>query len=111
VDLFSYALVALGKDNQHSEWLNKYYNDCMQLQQTYDLVYYLKAGHFNIQHDGVRGSNIHYGRMVDTVMYDFTQQMTLPSVLSVIDTPIIEQRVSIITAQVEGINKRLQLRG
>jgi predicted ATPase len=107
-DLFSYALIDLGRDNQHSEWVEKYYNTCMRLQQSYDMVYYLKAGHFTIQHDGVRGSNLYYSRMVDIVMYDFTQQMTMSSALSVIDTPSIDQRVSTIATQATGTLRRIQ---
>lgn len=100
-DLFTYALVALGKDNQHSEWLNQYYNQCMKYQQIYDRVYYLRAGHFNIEHDGTRSSNIHYSRMVDITMLDITRQMTHTSKLQVIETPCLEQRVSIITNQTQ----------
>lgn len=106
-DLFTYALIALGNNNQYSDWIDEYYINCMRLQQTYDMVYYLKAGHFSIQHDGVRGSNSHYSRLADTAMYDFTQQMTHPTVLTVIDTPIIEQRVSIISTQTSGMRRRL----
>jgi predicted ATPase len=107
-DLFVYALIDLGRDSLHSEWIEKYYNTCMRLQQSYDMVYYLKAGHFSIQHDGVRGSDPFYSRMVDTIMYDFTQQMTTPSALSVIDTPSIQQRVSTIATQATGTLQRIQ---
>lgn len=106
-DLFVYALVDLGRDNLHSDWIDQYYNTCLRLQQSYDMVYYLKAGHFTIQKDGVRGDNLYYSRMVDNIMYDFTQQMTHPSVLSTIDTPSIEQRVSTIATQAIGTIKRI----
>lgn len=96
-DLFSYALISLGKDNSHSDWLNEYYAECMRLQQTYDMVFYLKAGLFQIEHDGVRGSNHHYSRMVDLVMSDVTKTMTSTRLLEVIDTPNLGQRTSMIT--------------
>lgn len=105
-DLFTYALISLGKENEYSNWLDQYYVQCMQLQQSYDLVYYLKAGHFIPVHDGVRGSSAHYSRMVDQVMLDFTQQMTHQNVLSIIDTPILEQRVSIIKTHTSGVMAR-----
>lgn len=105
-DLFTYALVTLGKDNRYSDYLREYYNTCMRLQQTYDLVYYLKAGHFTIEHDGVRGSSEHYSRMVDLVMSDFTEQMTHTNVLTKIDTPSLDQRIAIITAQTKGVYNR-----
>lgn len=104
IDLATYSLVALGKDNQYSEWLDGYITSCAAYQQTYDLVFYLKAGHFSIEHDGVRGSNSYYSRMVDLTMMDMTQQNTLPSKLIVIDTPILEQRVSTISNFIKAYN-------
>lgn len=98
-DLFTYALVSLGKDNRYSDWLSNYYQTCMRYNQKYELVYYLRAGHFNIEHDGVRGSNVHYSRMVDLTMLDATQQMVHSSKLTIIETPDLTQRVSIIIAQ------------
>lgn len=105
IDLATYALVALGKDNHHSDWLNEYITKCASYNQTYDLVFYLKAGHFSIEHDGVRGSNPHYSRMVDVVMMDMMQQHTLPSRLIVIDTPILEQRIAMITNFIRTVGK------
>lgn len=98
-DLFTYALVTLGNNNDYSEWINKYYTMCMSYNQNYSLVYYLRAGHFKPEHDGVRGSNHHYSRMVDLTMLDMTQQMVHTSRLTVVETPDLEQRVSLITAQ------------
>jgi energy-coupling factor transporter ATP-binding protein EcfA2 len=95
-DLFTYSLVSLGKDNQHSDWLNGYYTLCQQYNQQYAHVFYLRAGHFDIEHDGVRGSNKHYSKMVDLVMLDFTKQMVHNSNLTIIDTPNLNLRVSTI---------------
>lgn len=108
-DLFTYALVSLGKDNSYSEWLNEYYHTCMRLNQEYAGVYYLRAGMFNIEHDGTRGSNMHYSRMVDLTMLDITQQMVHTSKLTLIETPDLEQRVNIITMQsVAGLPAGMQ---
>lgn len=98
-DLFTYTVVSLGKDNNFSQWINQYYQSCTRYNQIYSLVYYLKAGHFTPEHDGVRGSNIHYSRMVDLTMLEFTQQMIHNSKLYVIDTPDLEQRQTIIQEQ------------
>jgi predicted ATPase len=98
-DLFTYALVSLGKDNHQSDWLDEYYNTCMKYNQWYAAVYFLRAGRFNIEHDGTRGSNMHYSRMVDLTMLDITQQMVHTSKLTVIETPDLDQRVSMITLQ------------
>lgn len=99
-DLFTYALVSIGKNNDYQSWLNEYYKKCITYnQQLYRLVYYLRAGYFNVVHDNVRGSNIHYSRMVDLIMLDITKQMVHTSKLTVIETPDLEQRVNIITEQ------------
>lgn len=92
-DLFVYSLITLGKENDYSEWLNTYHLKCLQAQQMYAHTFYLKGGHFSTKHDGVRGSNHHYSRMVDLVMLDFTTSMTLSSKLTIIDTGCLEQRV------------------
>lgn len=99
-DLFTYALVSLGKDNQYSDWLNEYYTQCEQFNLHYDHAFYLTAGHFDPEHDGTRGSNKHYSRMVDITMLDFTRQMLDDSALTIIDTPSLEERVKIITTQI-----------
>jgi predicted ATPase len=98
-DLFTYALVSLGKDNAYGDWLNQYYRTCMKFNQYYHMAFYLRAGSFAVEHDGTRGSNQHYSRMVDLTMLDITQQMVHNSKLTIIETPDLQQRVSIITAQ------------
>lgn len=97
-DLFVYALVALGSNNSYSDWLDQYYHKCITAQQIYDKVYYLRAGHFKPEHDGVRGSNRHYSRMVDITMLDYFHQMTQPSKQCTIDTPSFEDRIAILMA-------------
>jgi predicted ATPase len=99
-DLFTYALVSIGKDNDFSDWLKDYYEKCIAVQQSYTMVYYLKAGHFQPENDGVRGISIHYSRMIDLVMQDITTQMTSPSKINLIDTPCLHQRIAIIESQV-----------
>ena len=110
-DLFTYALITLGKHNQYSDWLDRYYERCMRFNQYYTAVFYLRAGHFNIEHDGTRGSNQHYSRMADLTMLDLTQQMTHSSRLTIIETPDIKQRMSIIRFQsVGGLPDPMQFR-
>lgn len=105
-DLFTYALVSLGKINRFDEWLNEYYYKCMKFQQSYDMVFYLTAGHFSVVSDGVRGANKHYSSMVDLTMREFTQQMTPASRLNIISTPILRERTTIIDIQSKSTLKR-----
>jgi len=97
-DLWTYALVAMGHNNAYSDWLDEYYRKCMAAQQIYDKVYYLRAGHFKPEHDGVRGSNRHYSRMVDLTMVDYFGQMTQPTRQCVIETPNLSDRIAILTS-------------
>jgi predicted ATPase len=92
-DLFVYSVVSLGKDNVFSVWLNSYYDQCKSLQEHYYHVCYLTAGHFVVEHDGVRGSNQHYSRMIDVTMLDFTKQLTDRNKLSIINTVNLDDRV------------------
>jgi predicted ATPase len=102
-DLFVYAVVALGKDNEYSEWLDEYYLRCVEAQRTYSGVFYLTGGHFQPVYDGVRAVNKHYSRMVDLTMYEYTCNMS-PSV-----TPIhvadLDERVHIV---MEALHNRPQ---
>ena len=95
-DLWTYALVAMGSNNSYSDWLDDYYHKCMAAQQIYDKVYYLRAGHFKPDHDGVRGSNRHYSRLVDLTMVDYFSQMTQPARQCVIETPNFADRIAIL---------------
>lgn len=106
-DLFTYSLITLGKENKYSDWLDRYYNRCSIHQQTYDLVYYLSAGHFAIQHDGVRGSSIHYSRAVDLVMLDVTNQLSHPSTISMVSTPDLNHRAQMIANRTRGVASRI----
>lgn len=105
-DLFTYALVSLGKNNRFDEWLNEYYFKCMKFQQSYDQVFYLTAGHFTVVADGVRGANKHYSSMVDLTMREFTQQMTPGGRLNIISTPVLRERTTIIDVHAKATLKR-----
>lgn len=98
-DVFAYAIDALGRENKYSDWLDEYYTTCLKYNQIYHRVYYIRAGRFHVEHDGTRGANKHYSRMMDISMLDITRQMIHPSKLVVIDTPDIQQRIDIIEQQ------------
>lgn len=98
-DLFVYSLIDLGRNNDYSAWVDNYYKTCMQYNQYYHRVYYLRGGLFSVEHDGVRGANKHYSRMVDVTMLDITQTMVHPSKFQMIEVPDLMQRTDIIDAQ------------
>lgn len=74
-DLYTYALINLGKDNNYSDWLQSYYDTCNRYQQDYLHTFYIKGGFFTPEYDSVRGSYQHYVDMVDRLMLHINQQM------------------------------------
>lgn len=106
-DVFTYSLIALGKDNAMNQWLNDYYNQCMLCQQQYKGIFYLTNGHFDIVDDGVRGAGKHYSNMVDLIMFDYTKKMLHPHQrLNIITESSVEDRVrtiqKFITTDING---------
>lgn len=73
MDLFTYALITLGKNNEYSNWLNEYYNKCYAYSQSCTHAFFLRSGCFPVVGDGVRGVNMHYSDMVDTLMLHYTK--------------------------------------
>lgn len=95
-DLFAFTVVNIGKYEAATQWLDEYYKKCMEYQQVYISVFYLKSGHFTIEADNTRVTNSHYVDLLNCSMELFTKQMTHPMALHLIDTPYIDQRVTII---------------
>lgn len=96
IDLLLFATVNIGKDNNMSDWLNDYGDRCIRANKIYDFVFYLTAGHFDIEKDGVRGHNKYYSTMTDAGMLAFYKQYYPKDKLVIIDTPDIRQRIAII---------------
>lgn len=95
-DFFTYCLVSLGKDNEYSDFVDQYFIRCKEYQRTIRGTFFLQAGHFAVEHDGVRGSNKYYSTMVDMVMKEFTEQMSLLPLVH-ITVADIDDRIKIIT--------------
>ncbi len=78
-DLFGYTVVNIGQYNECSSWMDDYYDTCVRAQGHYEGIFYLSGGLIGIEHDGVRGVNQHYGKVVDLVFKHFTEAMsTMP---------------------------------
>ncbi len=95
-DLFTYSLIAFGQYNKFDEWLDQYYNDCKEHCANYSQVFYIQSRFSkNIERDGVRSTNQHYSRMMDTVMLDVTERMLSDKTnLTIIKNTDIYERVS-----------------
>jgi predicted ATPase len=75
-DSYTYALFSLGRYNEYSNWLNDYWTLSLANNQlAYAHIFFLPAGKFEIEKDGVRAHNTRYGHIVDQVMTDITVEM------------------------------------
>lgn len=98
VDLFVYAVSVLGWNNQYSDWLNNYYQQCLHHQQKYNKVIFIESGAFPAVNDGVRPSNSHFNTMIDLTMQHYLNMMS-PNFLS-IQMPSIRDRLHCILDEV-----------
>lgn len=95
-DLFTYAVMAIGKNNAWSDWLNEYYQRCWDNNKLYHGTFYLTSGHFNPVSDGVRGINKHYQAMIDQTLQRVSMQTITD--LEFVKTRDIEERIKQITS-------------
>lgn len=96
-DLFAYTMASMGAQNEYCDWINHYFDRCLQLQQSYSHVFYLKP--IGVTPDGVRSENIHFAQMIDLIMLNYTEQMTLSSKLDVINQSTVANRANQIVSK------------
>ncbi len=103
-DLFTYAVMAVGKNNECSQWLDHYYNLCKEYNSKYIHSFYLRSGFFKPEEDGVRGFNQHYATMIDVTLFKFLTDITRQEdstypgeQLTLIDLADLKERTKIIT--------------
>ena len=92
-DLFTYALITLGLNNQFSNWVDQYYLTCRDYTRQYHHIVWVPSGMFPVKSDGVRGANKHYSHMADIVMLDATKGMVDDDKISYITTSGVDDRV------------------
>ena len=70
----------------------------MKHMRSYSHVFYLRGGLFDVEHDGVRGTNRHYSNMVDMSMKYYLQgcDAITPGRVTYIDASNLEERIEII---------------
>lgn len=100
MDLFVYALINMGKHNEFSTWIDAYYDKCLENQQHYDGIFYVRSGLFNVSHDGVRGSNQHYSKLVDLTLEHYTATSRSPLDIHTIDVADLDRRVDFINRRI-----------
>ncbi len=98
-DLFTYACMAVGKNNAKSEWLDEYYLKCKSAQNNFYLYSYFLMHHgcFGNVNDGVRGINQHYASMIGVTIQEFLEQMVGSTKYMCCDDMLISSRVKLIT--------------
>lgn len=73
MDLFTYALISIGKNNEYSDWIDEYYRKCYAYSQACSHAFFLVSGCFPVEGDGIRGENAHYSDMVNILMEKHTK--------------------------------------
>ena len=68
IDIFVYALMAVGRLNKFDTWLQTYYEKCLKAQQACGGVIYLHGREFVPENDGVRSISKLFSDSVDVVM-------------------------------------------
>lgn len=99
-DIFAYALAVLGPYNEYSGWLNQFYEKCSKLQANFSAVLYLTGRDYTPQADGVRSTNIHFAKAIDTSIQKYSKDFrdkTHTHKMFIIDTPDHEERLIRIT--------------
>lgn len=67
-DIFAYALIVLGPYNQHSNWLNDFYNKCKYGQALFSGIFYLSGVNIQPKDDSVRSTNQMFTSLVDMLI-------------------------------------------
>ena len=106
MDLATYTNFSLAMHNVHNDFVNEYYDKCVESCKIYDIIFYLRSGWFDVVADNVRGINKHYSRMVDLVLLDATKTADeqTKTKFVIIDTPDIADRIARIEYEVGMAN-------
>lgn len=105
IDLLVYSTVTLGMNNKFSDWLDAYGKQCIiAANQLYSHVFFLTAGHFSVENDGVRGHNKYYSALVDATMSKFYHLYVSSARLHIITTPSLSERINTIKDSLRRID-------
>lgn len=74
-DIFSYANLAIGSFNEYNNWMEDYWNRCVEAQSLYLRVFHLTGRTFVPEEDGVRSTSRFFGATADREIYACLQAM------------------------------------
>ena len=74
-DIFTYAVMALGSFNEYNNWMDEYYEQCIQAQAKFHSIYHLTGRTFVPQEDGVRSTNRFNSEIVDREIFIRLKEM------------------------------------
>lgn len=93
VDLFTYALLALGRVPHLSDWIDDYYTQCVEAIAAYDHIIYIEGGKFPAVAEAQRAStNSHYTDLVDATMIRYYKKMVPTSKQIIVTTVNLSDR-------------------
>lgn len=89
-DIFTYAILAIGSFNEYNNWLDEYYEKCLEAQSKFHSIYYLTGRTFVPVEDGVRSTNRFFGEIVDREIHsrlvDMDEKIGKGQLVSISDT-------------------------
>ena len=101
-DIFTYALVSFGQHNKYSAWLDNYFLECSELNRHYNKVFYIKHVINEVEIDGVRSTNLHYSRLINSAMYDTNIRMINHEKLLNIEFNSVANRINFIINEIKN---------
>lgn len=75
IDIFVYALMAVGRLNKYESWLQDYYDKCLDAQSKCGGIIYIYGRKFTPKNDGVRSTSKLFADSVDVVMDHHLKQL------------------------------------
>jgi adenylate kinase family enzyme len=103
LDLFVYTLIGLGQYNDYSNFVNDYYEQCVELSKGIGATYILTGREADVQPDSIRGYNIHYSSMVNNLIIHFSKKI-ITNFYAILNLSSLTQRVDAVVSYVGILN-------
>lgn len=92
-DIFSYALAILGPFNSYSKWLDDFYEQCKEKQAEFSGIVYLTGREYVPESDGVRSTNLHFGRVIDSSIERYLKEFSHRNIVFTVQEVQLQSRV------------------
>jgi predicted ATPase len=105
VDLFVYTLIGLGQYNEYSNFIDEYYEQCVEFTKGIGATYILTGRETEVQSDSVRSHNMHYSSMVNNLIIHFSKKI-ITNFYAILNLPGLNQRTDAIVSYLGALNAK-----